>query len=257
MALQSFSSSCSHWSIQRNWRQQYCLLCLGGKVQAGREQGKGKSCGKSVDCAESGQPCLIRWDASTFSATTALKATALPTLISLVPSAGQKQGSPSWSSWRWRWLTGDNHLTHRRNEMKLLWNFSWLLFGFVFKGFVMYKFIIGLISMMSFLNTHQPVMFNVYVHILTVCCPFCFSNWTLEGTICLWCTGQTAENDTEHIFDEWTCWFMLQIGSVLTCVYVWVCVCLLKWEYLFWWKMQKVSWINNGRNFWCLSSWPN
>ena len=53
--------------------------------------------------------------------------------------------------------------------------------------------------------------------------------------------------------------------STCVCARVYVCVracvrarvCLLKWEYLFWWKMQKVSWINNGRNFWCLSSWPN
>lgn len=77
--------------------------------------------------------------------------------------------------------------------------------------------------------------------------PFLFSSWTLERTICLWCSGRTAENHTEHIFDECLCWFML-----------WICrVYLLKWDYLFWWKMQKVSWINNERNFWCLSSWPN
>lgn len=115
-----------------------------------------------------------------------------------------------------------------------------------------YKWTSLFMMSVSFLSTHRLAMFNVCVHILTILCPFLFSGWTLERTICLWRTGQTTEKHTEHIFDERTCWFMLLISR--QCV---LCVCLLKWEYLFWWKMQKVSWINNGRNFWCLSSWPN
>lgn len=38
----------------------------------------------------------------------------------------------------------------------------------------MYKFMIRLISMMSFLNTHQPAMFNVYVHIFDSLLPLLF-----------------------------------------------------------------------------------
>lgn len=146
--------------------------------------------------------------------------------------------------WKHKWV-------ETVNSKQISCQFS--LFALFFKYLAMYDFMIELLLCLFWAHSHLLCL--MCVHILTVFCALCFFGWTLGRIICLWCTGQTAEYDTEHIFDEWMCWFMLQIGSVMGRVDV--CVCLLKWKYLFWWKMQKVSWINNGKNFWCLSSWPN
>lgn len=102
-------------------------------------------------------------------------------------------------------------------------NQSWCL-SFSWKDLVVYDFMTGSFLTLSVLSTHRPAVFNICVCILTVFCALCFSGWTLAGTICLWCSGQTAENLTEHIFDEWMCWFMPQIGFVMVLMYVCVCV---------------------------------